>query len=356
MCSDILLLIAFNIINKIIFIAKIVLPLIIIIKTTISIGKEVSGFNAPNFKEIFNKFKVSIISAIMIFFVPTTIDLIFNIVDDGYSNNSFACLLTVNKSNIENAYIMEANKYVEILEKSYSISNYNNAKSAINSINDDDKRNIMLARIDRIKKENSTSITKSPSKNSSSTTVTTASSSSSFKYYKQCGEYGKINNYDTCNCGCGYVALSMIVDNINNTNYTPVGIINNLPPSSYTSGNCAIYDSTLTTNQLTSLYNIVPTVLFNRNSSASATETNNRKNILTDYLKNNYMIILLVPGHYIVLNGINNNKISVYDPANSAKTHEYTINELYNEYKNHKNRCSDKNICGFVYAVGYKKR
>lgn len=176
-----------------------------------------------------------------------------------------------------------------------------------------------------------------------------------FKYYNQCSaSFKSINGYDTCNCGCGYVALAMIVDSINGTDLTPKGLIRDMTPKQFTYKNCAVYDETLTSNAITILYGITPSVLLSRDNFASGSSVNSRKKAIVDALRDGYKIELLVPGHFIALGGINGDKISVYDSASSSNTKEYTIDELYNHYYNHKNRCTKGTACGFVYAVQYK--
>lgn len=373
MCTNSTILIIFKIVGILINLTKIFLPLAIIVKTIMDIGKE--SISGTDYKSVFNRFKNRLIAAILVFFVPIIISTVFNMVDDGYTGDNLKCLMNVTDDTIQNAYVSEANEVVSELEKKYSYSKYEEAKSLINSIKDDNKKVVLLNKVNTVYENNKPSkihITNTGSSNSSSTNtgtnysyVTSTSSATStsssfntygFPYYKQCdSRYANINGYNTCNCGCGFTSLAMVIDALNGTSLTPIGVINTFNPSNYASSYCAIYDSTLTMSELKSKFGISSSRLFGPGYTSEPNEVASRKQKLVDALNNGYIIILNVPGHYIVLGSISGDKIRVYDPANVVKTREYTIDDLYNSYKNHKNRCEKNGKCGFYQAIAYKK-
>lgn len=372
MCTNSGILILFKIINTLILVAKIALPLIIIIKTIIDIGREAIG--SSDYKNAFNKFLYRLIAAILVFFVPTIVNTLISTVGDKYDYNSVACLLNVTDEDIQNAYIVEAEASMDDAKKDYASYKYDDAKFFIDRINDTSKRKVLLAKLDYIKETYApkkqtnpdyvrtiTTTTKKVNNNSSYSYTYGGSYSAympdqDFKYYKQCGSpYGTINGYDTCNCGCGFVSLAMVVDNLNNTTITPIGVVSAFPPSTYASGNCAINDSTLVDGRINTNYGISVKSLFGPKYTTEPNEVARRNELIVSSLRSGSIIILHVPGHYIVLGGINGNEISVYDPANSVKTRKYTVEDLYNNYKNHKNRCERQGKCGFYEALEYRK-
>ncbi len=69
-----------------IFLVKIFLPLIIIAKSSIDIGKVVMSGNSGDFPKQAKKMGISIVSAIIIFFLPTLINTVFSFIN-GFEDN-----------------------------------------------------------------------------------------------------------------------------------------------------------------------------------------------------------------------------------------------------------------------------
>lgn len=369
MCGEPAILKIFYIVNILLTIIKVAVPLIIIVLTTFEIGSQAISNNPEGMKDKVRILANRLILAVLIFYVPTIINVTFGLVSTDYNENNYNCLLNVTKEDIARTEIVNAEEAVTEAELNIDDKSYGKALALVNEIDDESKKQILESRLNVVKtkiqnnqKENSlkTFETLVKQKTSKLTNTSGITSPLNIKYYNQCDikyravKYGN-KSYDMCNCGCGYTVIAMIVDTLTNSNKTPIGIVNDLPPLYNTVSNCAMSDATFTSPELKNKYGIESNVVFLRNNKASETETANRKQKIKDTLAKGEPIILLVPGHYIVLGGIEGEQISVYDPASSASNGKMTVDELYEKYKNRKNRCTTQGKCGFVYAVSYRK-
>ena len=77
-CDNEAVLRGFSIVNLFITIAKILVPILIILKTSIDLGKAVTASKDDEIKSVTQKFPRRIIAALIIFFIPTIVDFIFN--------------------------------------------------------------------------------------------------------------------------------------------------------------------------------------------------------------------------------------------------------------------------------------
>lgn len=100
------------VIGNIINIVKVVLPMIIIIKTMIDGIKAVISNGWDELKKMFYKFSMRLISAVMIFIVPTIVDLMMSIV-----NESITMIDAGYQSCAENINNIEFYEYLAQLEK-----------------------------------------------------------------------------------------------------------------------------------------------------------------------------------------------------------------------------------------------
>lgn len=79
---------AIRIVGVLIFYVKIVLPLVIIAKSSIDIGKVVMSGNSGDFPKQAKKMGISLVSAIIIFFLPTLINTVFSFINGFEENRS----------------------------------------------------------------------------------------------------------------------------------------------------------------------------------------------------------------------------------------------------------------------------
>ena len=355
------------IIKNIFDILKIVIPLILIIVVSIDAGKYIISGSNDELSKKAKQITARIIAAVLVFLVPTILGFCLKFIENG--TNFASCLTNANPKTIASIILNRADNLVAKAEKSLNESDVAEAKSAIKNVQDKDLRESYNSRIEKVQ----TAINKNkpaPSKPSNPVTPTNPNNTGYFNnsignamlntkypYYNQCDKrwspynLTKDKSYDTCYCGCGYTSLSMVLSGLNNdASITPASVISYLQPSSVSK--CAIDDQILISSKLKNKYNVNANLIFGRNTPYSS---EGKKAAIVSELKKNRPVILLVPGHYIVLTGINGNKITSLNSAYASYNASYTIDELYNKYYNYKNRCTDNNNCGFKMAISYSK-
>jgi len=363
MCYDSTVLSVFKFINSLINIAKVIIPLIIIVVSILDISKESTGFKDISYNKTLSKIGIRLASAVLIFFVPSILNTILNVVDTDYSEDNLACLLNVTEEDINNARMIELEDYIAELTYHYTSSTYSSASYIANAITEEEIKDIYVERLESIKKTHQDETNQAMSNDTeariaaaqeASTTKTSNTSgviSGNFPYYNQYTEpYTYINGYDAQRCGCGYMSLSTIIDGLTGNNYTPIGVVEMLPPGQYASGYCPVLDSTFYSPDLVSKFGVRGTIVFSRVECPSDAQMEERKQLIVDTLSAGKPMVVLIPGHYIALVGINNGYITAYDPANSDNNGSYTIDELANKFYSY----SDASECGFVYGIGYE--
>ena len=103
----------------------IAVPIILIVTMLIDTVKTVSSGDA-NLSDLFKKYSIKLIAAILVFFIPTFV----NIIADTVGNDEYnSCLKFATREEIENAKYKEIDKLIEVVFKSYKRSDLNIAKS-----------------------------------------------------------------------------------------------------------------------------------------------------------------------------------------------------------------------------------
>ena len=367
MCEDVLLLTIFNILNKIIVIAKIVIPLIIIVTGMLEFFKVVTSGSPDSVTKslmgIFYKF----VAAVLIFFLPSIVGLVMGL-NGSYDESNVTCLLNANDKTLSDAKIKRATEAVEEFEQNLVSSEYMIANRYVSHVTDENKKAELEERLKNAKKAmNSLSEKKrNASKNAAikaaadkaakEATVSGVSAGGvdnvfNLPYYNQCEEAylsmsTSAGNYKTCEWGCGYVALSMIADGLTGSKGGPPAVIKALYP--HMKGT-AMPDSAMETRNV-SQFGLTSTMLFPRKITQSSDELSRRKQAVVNALQNGYAVELLTPGHFITLAGITNGKITVLDPGHREKNGNFTIDEIVNRYP------ARSGQTGFVTAYGFKKK
>lgn len=365
MCESIILLKIFRIVDSLLNLAKVLIPIIIIVSTIMEFSKVSMSGTPEDLQKVSSKIPVRFLAALIIFLLPSTVMWIVGILDPTIDKNSVVCLLDVDDEMIENVYEINADNAVLNAETNLTSADYDTAKNLVDHVTNQSKKAALDARLklvdsvlsqksEEAKKKRIESIKKNKKTATTAANLGGVDSPLNLPYYGQCSDaYRRISvpgkgTYNTCGCGCGYTSLAMIVDGLTGSKLTPSGTVSRLWPGS---GACAISDSALTSSTTRSM-GVVPTTIFGRGSGLSADA---KKQKIVEALQGGSAVELLIPGHYIALGGISNGKIAVLDPGSSANNGNYTIDELYNKYYNHKNRCSSQGKCGFMMAIGYKK-
>ena len=370
MCENVLLLVIFNIVDKIILVAKIALPIIIMVMGVIDFLKSVTDGNPETIKKELMALLYRFLASVAIFFLPTIVNSAMNLVNSYDKENNASCLLNVDGKTISEAKIKRAEKAVKALEEDLSYSNYSVASRYVNKVDDESSKLSLQGRLavckdalDKIKKEKDAgtlSKAKAYAAAAAEAKVNTGVSTGgidnvfNLPYYNQ-GEEAynpvstSVGDYKTSRCGCGYVSLAMIADGLTGSSGGPVAIIQDLYPKFKSSSACAMPDAVLD-NSNVSNFGLTSTQLFPRENTQLASELKERKEKIVEALRNGYAVEVLVPGHYIVLAGIENGEITVLDPGDRYKNGKYTIDKINETYG------SRDDQTGFVLAYGFKKK
>ena len=126
----------------------IAVPIILIVTMLIDTVKTVSSGDA-NLSDLFKKYSIKLIAAILVFFIPTFV----NIIADTVGNDEYnSCLKFATREEIENAKYKEIDKLIEVVFKSYKRSDLNIAKSKINQLGDERKKQSYLNKLAEIEK------------------------------------------------------------------------------------------------------------------------------------------------------------------------------------------------------------
>ena len=165
--------------------------------------------------------------------------------------------------------------------------------------------------------------------------------------------------------GCGYVAYTMIVRAFGNGKVIPTDIVANAKSKcNSTDGAASIY--LLTCSNLNNYYGIKSRVVADLHwNSPTIDGTKKYVNDVKQGLKNGEKFIILIPGHYISILGINNNDTLIVrdSAADFASDGKYTAEELFDvtknfrvNYRKDKRDCRELRECGWSIIIAYSKK
>ncbi len=140
-----------RIIKIVIQIIKIIIPIILIISLSLDFTKAVYS----NDNDLLTKAERSaipkIVAALLVFFIPTFVDLIINI--NSNENAYVSCLNNATREKIDEAYVKEAQILVDEAKESLSRSNFNLAVSKTNKLKNENEKNRILEELESILEE-----------------------------------------------------------------------------------------------------------------------------------------------------------------------------------------------------------
>lgn len=145
-CSNGDILKIMKIIKIIINVIKILVPIILLVSVMIDYTKAVTNGELNNVNKLF---KNKIIAAILIFFIPTFVSVIFKIAD--VNRDYYDCIENATSSGIQEAYIQEAIDKINICKNTFNKYDYNSAYNSIKKIKDDEIENELLNELNEIK-------------------------------------------------------------------------------------------------------------------------------------------------------------------------------------------------------------
>ena len=125
-CNEPGVLNAFLIIKTILNVIKIIVPIILIIVCMLEIGKAVAA-NEDTLNKLYPKIITKLIAAVVIFLVPSIINLSINVIDSGNDYSTSSCWTNANKDTIASLELLKEAKRQEekeLMEMDHYISVY----------------------------------------------------------------------------------------------------------------------------------------------------------------------------------------------------------------------------------------
>ena len=150
-CNDPSALKVFSIIKIIITIIMIVVPIILLFSLTFKFIQASTKGNEDAIASIKKKAVPNIIAAALIFLVPLLINLLLNITPDFTGYN--ACLTNATPEGIEASYEIKLEKMVQRAEETININDYNTAMKYLNKIDNEDKKEEYIVRLEIVYKK-----------------------------------------------------------------------------------------------------------------------------------------------------------------------------------------------------------
>lgn len=147
-CTDPDLLKIMYIVNNLITIIKIGLPLFIIVKATLDMVKLTLNGEMNYFKEAFSKISIRLIAAVLIFFIPTIVNVIFGFIED---RDFISCLTETTMEDVKAAYVRRADLSVALAERSLEKRDYDTAYSYVYSLEDGVEKDNYIKRLQTLK-------------------------------------------------------------------------------------------------------------------------------------------------------------------------------------------------------------
>lgn len=345
-------------------------PIAVIIMATIDIAKAVMAQDQSAVSRNVRRIPQKFIGLILIFLVPYILDFVIGIADSDYEYA--ACFENANSEYVDAAYINIADSLVVNAEQNLSRLIYDDAKLAVNKVKDQELKETFTARLKEVdkkikeeekrKEEEKKKEEEAKRKQSddgggvkSGSSSGSVSNTLNLPYYNQCDSRWKSVKFGSssstiCSSGCGYSSLAMIASGLNNDgNINPKTVHAYIHPG-ISPNKGAIEDAALYNQNMLNKYDMNAQVLFYRGSGLSKDAKLTK---IRDALKANKAIEVLIPGHYVVFTPATNGEVVLLDPGNGSNNGTYTLENLWNKFYNHKNRCNELGKCGFMYAVAY---
>ena len=154
-----------------------------------------------------------------------------------------------------------------------------------------------------------------------------------------------------------YKSIAMIAATYgNDSSVNPVNVRDYLCSNGLHSSGGMLY-SPFTNGNLLKHFGINGSELISANESKDYDEA--KANAIKDAVDHGKGVILLIPGHYVVIGKnkkCSNDEVYMYDPASNTDSKCYTMKSVWNKTWNRKNRCIGGNKkCGWRRAWVYTK-
>ena len=378
LCDEPEILKVFRLVKIALNIIRVAGPILLIVSLSLAYASAVASNDQDMVKKATMDGVKKIIAAILIFFVPSFVNIVFSLVTDDETYKT--CLQNATIENIETAYnlrsqylmneardkktysaymqalmslkhisdgnvkaeyekelaeikkIIDVKNLVEKVKRTKRMSDYKAAMEAVEDIDDDEVREELESELEQIAATMQSAFSGYSSPGQVENLL-------GIPYYNQCDQrWGNIN-YDTggatfCSSSCGYTSLAMIVAGLSrSTTVTPVTMVEQINGISLASGEKthkgygAASTGDLTNASVLSRYGITATTI-------PATIDS-----VMDAINSNKPVIILAPGHYIVVvPSLDGAGVTLLDPfsggwGNPMKVSgTYSLEQIYNAY------------------------
>ena len=137
-CSEPTIINVIRIIVLFINIIKVLVPIILILSLMIKFASAITKNDNEVLGSIKKAVVPNIIAAVLIFLVPTLIDLVVKV---SFPNSEYSkCISGISKETIKEAYNNKMDSLISKAEESLNISDYNNAYIYLHNIADEEKK------------------------------------------------------------------------------------------------------------------------------------------------------------------------------------------------------------------------
>lgn len=158
-----------------------------------------------------------------------------------------------------------------------------------------------------------------------------------------------------CSSGCGYVAYTMVLRSFGFKNATPNQIVD-IACNDYGYTYSAASIDFLTSDLLNNKYGLKAEIIANDSNISNPDYGKKYLGEVEKALENGKSLIILQPGHYLSILGINNDGTIIVGDSGRifASTDKYTVESLYDATKDQYNDC--ETACGWTIIVAYSKK
>ena len=153
MCSSPLFVTVFRIINILVDILKIAIPLIMIVMGSMDFAKSSMSGNQDEIKKSLTSLFYRFVAAALVFFLPIIMKTFVNIVSPTTDQNSIFCFAEVDAKTLEKAYVDAADEAINAAEEDLSYGTYSVAKRYVGHVKDENDKEALKQRLDKLKKD-----------------------------------------------------------------------------------------------------------------------------------------------------------------------------------------------------------
>ena len=141
-CDEPNILKVLRIINLFVSIIKVVVPIILVLSLMIKFASAVTKNDNDILTSVKKTVVPSVVAAVLIFLIPTFINIIVAI---SFPNGEFnSCLSIKTLEQLDEAYEKKMEKYIDIVKESLKINDYNYAVNYLENINNEEKKNFNI--------------------------------------------------------------------------------------------------------------------------------------------------------------------------------------------------------------------